>query len=98
MGPVTWTVEDCAIILQALAGYDENDPASASRRIPDYRAALSGDIKGLRIGVLLHLHEVDVPIPAVSRAALEKAYGVLRPLGALLEAPPCPPAHDYYDV
>ena len=98
VGPLTWTVEDCAIVLQTLAGYDENDPASASRPIPDYRAALSGNIKDLRIGVLRHLHEVDVPVPAVSRAALEEAYGVLRSLGAMLEDAAIRPAQDYYDV
>src|SRR5271156_2797307 len=38
-GPMTWTVEDCAIMLQAIAGHDPNDPASARRPIPDYRAA-----------------------------------------------------------
>jgi aspartyl-tRNA(Asn)/glutamyl-tRNA(Gln) amidotransferase subunit A len=97
-GPLTWTVEDCAIVLQALAGYDANDPASATRPIPDYRAALTGDIRGLRIGVLRHLHEVDVPLSAVCKAALEDAYGVLRSLGAVLEDASIRPAQDYYDV
>jgi aspartyl-tRNA(Asn)/glutamyl-tRNA(Gln) amidotransferase subunit A len=97
-GPLTWTVEDCAIVLEALAGYDENDPASASVAVPDYRAALTGDIRGLRIGVLRHLHEVDVPLPAVCKAALEDAYGVLRSLGAVLEDAAIRPAQDYYDV
>jgi aspartyl-tRNA(Asn)/glutamyl-tRNA(Gln) amidotransferase subunit A len=97
-GPLTWMVEDCAIVLQALVGYDANDPASASVPIPDYRAALTGDIKGLRIGVLRHLHEVDVPLPAVSRGALEEACGVLQSLGAVLEDAVIRPAQDYYDV
>jgi aspartyl-tRNA(Asn)/glutamyl-tRNA(Gln) amidotransferase subunit A len=51
-GPMTWTVEDCAIMLQAIAGHDPKDPASATRPVPDYRTALTGDIKGLRIGVV----------------------------------------------
>ena len=97
-GPLTWTVEDCAIVLQAIAGHDEMDPASASRPVPDYRAALTGDIRGLRIGVLRHLHETDVPLPPVCRAALEQAYGVLRSLGAVLEDAAIRPAQDYYDV
>ena len=58
-GPMTWTVEDCAIMLQAIAGHDPKDPASADRPVPDYRAALTGSIKGLRIGVLRHLFEED---------------------------------------
>jgi aspartyl-tRNA(Asn)/glutamyl-tRNA(Gln) amidotransferase subunit A len=97
-GPLTWTVEDCAIILQALAGHDEMDPASASRPVPDYRAALTGDIRGLRIGVLRHLHETDVPLPPVCGAALEQAYSVLQSLGAVLEDTAIRPARDYYDV
>jgi aspartyl-tRNA(Asn)/glutamyl-tRNA(Gln) amidotransferase subunit A len=97
-GPLTWTVEDCAIVLQALAGHDEKDPASASRPVPHYRPALTGDIKGLRFGVLRHLHETDVPVPPVSRAALDQACGVLQSLGAVLEDAAMRPAQDYYDV
>ena len=51
-GPMTWSVEDCAIILQTIARHDPKDPASADRPVPDYRAALTGGIKGLRIGML----------------------------------------------
>ena len=40
-GPLTRTVEDCALMLQALAAYDPLDPASADVPVPDYRAALS---------------------------------------------------------
>src|SRR5437588_8269513 len=50
-GPMAWTAEDCAIMLQAMAGPDPADPGSANRPIPDYRAALHGDVKGLRIGL-----------------------------------------------
>jgi aspartyl-tRNA(Asn)/glutamyl-tRNA(Gln) amidotransferase subunit A len=97
-GPLTWTVADCAIVLQALAGHDAKDPASASRPVPDYRAALTGDIRGLRIGVLRHLHETDIPLPPVCRVALEDAYGVLRSLGAVLEDAAIRPAQNYTDV
>src|SRR6201993_5339561 len=51
-GPMTWTVEDWGILLQAIAGHDPKDPASAGRPVPDYRAELSAGVKGLRIGVL----------------------------------------------
>src|ERR1700730_8646135 len=97
-GPLTWTVEDCAIVLQALAGHDGKDPASVSSPVPDYRSALTGDIKGLRIGVLRHLHETDVPVPPVCRRALVEACGVLQSLGAVLEDAAIRPAQDYYDV
>ena len=97
-GPMTWTVEDCAIVLQAIAGHDPNDPASAARPLPDYRAALTGDIKGLRIGVVRHLHEDDCPVTPEVSAALAEAFAVLRSLGATLGEVRLRPAQDYYDV
>jgi aspartyl-tRNA(Asn)/glutamyl-tRNA(Gln) amidotransferase subunit A len=97
-GPMTWTVEDCAILLQAIAGHDPNDPASAARPVPDYRAALTGDIKGLRIGVVRHLHEDDCAVTPEVGGALERALAVLRSLGASLGEVRLRPALDYYDV
>jgi aspartyl-tRNA(Asn)/glutamyl-tRNA(Gln) amidotransferase subunit A len=97
-GPMTWTVEDCAILLQAIAGYDPKDPASANRPIPDYRGALTGDIRGLRIGILRHLYEDDITVAPEVRAALEEAYAVFRSLGATLEDVRIRPAADYYAV
>ena len=97
-GPMTWTVEDCAIMLQAIAGHDPNDPASATRPAPDYRAALTGDIKGLRIGIVRHLHEDDCPVTAEVAAALDEAFAVFRSLGAALGEVRLRPAQDYYDV
>ena len=97
-GPMTWTVEDCAIVLQAIAGHDPNDPASATPTVPDYRAALTGDIKGLRIGVVRHLHEDDCAVTQEVSAALEEAFAVVRSLGATLGEVRLRPAQDYYDV
>jgi len=97
-GPMTWTVEDCAILLQAIAGHDLKDPASAARPVPDYRAELSAGVKGLRIGVLRHLYEADVPVAASVKAALEQAYDVLRGLGAVIEDARIRPASDYHAV
>jgi aspartyl-tRNA(Asn)/glutamyl-tRNA(Gln) amidotransferase subunit A len=97
-GPMTWTVEDCALALQVLAGHDPLDPASADRPVPDYRRALTGDIRGLRIGILRHFYEEDsVAAPAV-RAALEDAYAVLRSLGAVLKDVRIRPAEEYAGV
>jgi aspartyl-tRNA(Asn)/glutamyl-tRNA(Gln) amidotransferase subunit A len=97
-GPMTWSIEDCAIMLQAIAGHDPKDPASADRPVPDYRAALTGSIKGLRIGVLRHLFEQDAPIPAAAKAALEAALDVLRGLGATIEDTRIRHAQVYHDV
>lgn len=97
-GPLTWSVEDCAIMMQTLAGHDVRDPASADRPVPDYRANLAKGIKGLRIGVLRHFYEEDVPVAAATKQALEAAYDVLKSLGAILEDVRIRPAQDYYDV
>ncbi len=97
-GPMAWTVEDVALMLQALAGHDPMDPASLDRPVPDYAAALTGDIRGLRIGVLRHQWEREVPVPPAVRAAMETALEVLRGLGAVLEDVRIRPAQEYYDV
>ena len=97
-GPMTWTAEDCAIMLQAIAGHDAKDPASAGRPVPDYRAALTGSIKGLRIGVLRAMFEHEVATPDVAKAALQAAFDVLRNLGATLEDVRIRPVQDYCDV
>jgi len=51
VGPITKTVEDNALVLQAIAGHDTNDGTSAPQALPNYEAALTGDVKGLKIGV-----------------------------------------------
>ncbi|HZK89476.1 MAG TPA: Asp-tRNA(Asn)/Glu-tRNA(Gln) amidotransferase subunit GatA [Stellaceae bacterium] len=50
-GPMTRTVRDAAIMLGAMAGHDPRDSTSAPLPVPDYEKALSGDIRGLRIGI-----------------------------------------------
>jgi aspartyl-tRNA(Asn)/glutamyl-tRNA(Gln) amidotransferase subunit A len=50
-GPMARTVEDCAIMLQAMAGFDAKDSTSAERAVPDFRAAAAKNVKGMRIGI-----------------------------------------------
>ena len=50
-GPMARSVEDCAILLQAMAGFDAKDSTSAERVVPDLRAAVARGVKGLRIGI-----------------------------------------------
>ena len=52
IGPLGRTVEDCAIVLQAIAGHDPQDRMSRQEALPDYRSSLTGDVSGLRIGIL----------------------------------------------
>src|SRR6185312_13443243 len=53
-GPMTWTVEDCALLLDAVAGHDPADPGSARRPYRSVRDGLEGGIAGVRIGVVRH--------------------------------------------
>ena len=80
-GPMAWTAEDCAIMLQAMAGHDPTDPASANRPVPDYRAALSDEVRGLRIGLISHFYETDNPANEATRQGIAAAARVLEDLG-----------------
>jgi aspartyl-tRNA(Asn)/glutamyl-tRNA(Gln) amidotransferase subunit A len=82
VGPLTRTVEDNAIMLQAIAGHDPADPASARRTLADFTAELNGGIKGLRIGVIAHFYEEDMIAAPEQSAAIAAAIDVLRRLGA----------------
>ena len=82
IGPMAWTAEDCAIMLQVLAGHDSADPASASQPVPDYHAALTGHLKGVRVGVVRHFHETDYPVELAVQAGIDNALNVFRSLGA----------------
>ncbi len=50
-GPMARTVEDCALMLNAMAGYDAKDSTSANRAVPDFTKALTGDVRGLKVGI-----------------------------------------------
>ncbi len=81
-GPLARTVEDCAIALQAIAGFDPLDPDSADRPVPDFSAGLGEGIKGVRIGLVRHFYETDRRADAQEIAAMDAAVDLLRRLGA----------------
>jgi aspartyl-tRNA(Asn)/glutamyl-tRNA(Gln) amidotransferase subunit A len=97
-GPLARTVQDCALALQVLAGYDPRDAGSLRRPIPRFDAELGRDLRGLRIGVLRHHWEEDIPASDDVRRAMEAALDVLRALGAELEDCRVRPLAHYYDV
>jgi aspartyl-tRNA(Asn)/glutamyl-tRNA(Gln) amidotransferase subunit A len=97
-GPLARTVEDCALALQALAGYDAKDAGSLRRPIPRYHEALGHDLRGLRIGVLRHHWEEDIPASEDVKKAMNAALDVLRRLGAELEECRVRPLASYFDV
>jgi aspartyl-tRNA(Asn)/glutamyl-tRNA(Gln) amidotransferase subunit A len=51
IGPITKDVEDCAILLNGISGYDPNDSTSVNIEVPDYRKSLIKDVKGIRVGI-----------------------------------------------
>ena len=79
-GPMARTAEDCAYLLQAMAGHDAADPASSTRPVDDYVGALEGNVRGLRIGVPRNYFFEDADADVVR--AFEDALGELRKLGA----------------
>ena len=94
-GPMAWTAQDCALLLQSMAGHDPADPASANRPVPDFSADLGGDLKGLRIGVIRHFHEVDAPASEPTVQALDAGVEVLARLGAEIRDVTVSPLQDY---
>ncbi len=83
IGPLTRTVEDAAYVLQAIAGHDAMDSTSANVNIPDYAAALTGDIKGVRIGVPKEY--LGEGVDGEVKARIEEALRILEGLGAHVE-------------
>ncbi len=95
IGPMAWTAEDCALMLQALAGHDPRDPASARRPIPDYTALLGSGVKGIRIGVIHHFHEVDHKVSDGTRRGIDAAIATFRELGAEIREVQLSPLQDW---
>jgi aspartyl-tRNA(Asn)/glutamyl-tRNA(Gln) amidotransferase subunit A len=90
-GPMARTVEDCAGLLQALAGHDPADPASSREPVGDYLGGLGQGIEGLRVGVP-RAYFWDGVGPEVG-AAFEAALGVLGKLGAVVREVEIPSIH-----
>jgi aspartyl-tRNA(Asn)/glutamyl-tRNA(Gln) amidotransferase subunit A len=83
VGPMTRSAADAALLLGPMAGYDPRDSTTSVLPVPDYRAALTGEIRGLRVG-LLRAFFLESADPVV-REAVEQAAKVLEGLGARIE-------------
>ena len=84
IGPLGRTVEDCAITLAAIAGHDPKDKVSSHEPVPDYQAALTGGIKGLRVGILKELVYTDLVEEEVRQSVLAAA-ATMKEMGAQVE-------------
>lgn len=81
VGPMARSAEDCARLLQVMAGPDRDDPASAEAPVPDFLEALTGDLEGLRIGVVREPLRRDSCASAIV-TTFESALSVLSGAGA----------------
>ena len=97
VGPMSRTVEDAAITLGAIAGYDPKDPYTWNTSVPDYRSALDGKVAGLRVGLIIEQIDTDFAEPEV-REAVVLAAGVLGELGASVEEVSIPLARHMMDI
>ncbi|MBS4197282.1 Asp-tRNA(Asn)/Glu-tRNA(Gln) amidotransferase subunit GatA [Lederbergia citri] len=93
-GPITRTVEDNAIVLQAIAGLDANDSTTVNKEVPNYAADLTGDVKGLKIAVPKEY--LGEGVSEASRESVLAALKVLEGLGATWEEVSLP--HSQYGV
>ena len=85
-GPMTWTVEDTAYMMQAIAGHDPRDPTSSRAPVPDYSLSLREDIRGVRLGLPRHyFFDPDPSVDPEVVATVEKAVSVMEDLGAHVE-------------
>jgi len=97
-GPMAWTAEDCAILLDAIAGHDPSDPASVPGPTVAYAAAIAPPLKGLRVGVLRHFYERDAPAAPEMLHAMVNAAKLLRGLGCKVDDATLPPVQEYNAV
>ena len=88
IGPFGRTVEDAAILLQAIAGYDAQDSTSLKVEIPDYTQALKPDLKGLKVGVIIETFGEGLDEIVAER--VREAIAQLKTLGATIQEISCP--------
>jgi aspartyl-tRNA(Asn)/glutamyl-tRNA(Gln) amidotransferase subunit A len=82
VGPLTRTVEDSALVLAAIAGFDAKDPASVNRPVPDYTADLKKGVSGLKIGLIRHFYKEDLIADAEVAEGIEHTARLLESMGA----------------
>lgn len=84
VGPMTRTVEDCALMLQAIAGHDPLDSTTSVLPVPDYIDGMGDGIRGLRIGLPKDMFDYE-GLDSEVRDSVMRAIGVMEELGATAE-------------
>ncbi len=85
VGPMTRTVYDAAVLLQAIAGHDPGDPSTRDARVGDYTAQLEAGVRGLKLGLLRRFYVDSPALNADVKAAARAAFDELVGQGATLE-------------
>ena len=98
VGPMTRTVADNALLLDALAGHDPLDPGSAATKVRNFGATLDRGVRGLRVGFIRHFHETDMPAHPDVTAALEDVERVLQVEGAKVETVKLPSLAEFAGI
>jgi aspartyl-tRNA(Asn)/glutamyl-tRNA(Gln) amidotransferase subunit A len=97
-GPMCWTSEDCALMMNVLAAHDPQDAASANIPVPDFTAGLGEPLTGLRVGVVRHFFEKDLLTDPEMIAMLETSLVALRAMGCVVSDVTLAPFQSYNDV
>jgi aspartyl-tRNA(Asn)/glutamyl-tRNA(Gln) amidotransferase subunit A len=97
-GPMAWTVEDCALMLQAMAGHDPRDPASLDLPAADYVGALAGAVSGLRIGVVRHWYEDELDAAPSVVAAMDDSIALFKRMGCIVTDVVLPSLREFTDA
>jgi aspartyl-tRNA(Asn)/glutamyl-tRNA(Gln) amidotransferase subunit A len=95
-GPLAWTMEDCALMLDVLAGHDPNDQGSAKAPKVDYGAACHRPVKGMRIALARGWYEGPTSVTPEMKTAIDEAVRVLKDLGATVDEVVFPDIRDYH--
>jgi aspartyl-tRNA(Asn)/glutamyl-tRNA(Gln) amidotransferase subunit A len=98
VGPMTRTVADCALLLDAIAGHDPADPGSAATNARSFGCMLDRGVRDLRVGFVRHFHEQDKPAHPEVIAAVEDAARILQSEGAEVRTVTLPSLNEFAAV
>jgi aspartyl-tRNA(Asn)/glutamyl-tRNA(Gln) amidotransferase subunit A len=98
VGPLTRTVADNALMLDAMAGHDPEDPGSAATQARHFGRMLGRGVRDLRVGFVRHFHETDMPAHPEVTAALEDVARVLQVEGAAVRPVSLPNLNEFSGI
>jgi len=100
IGPLTQDVTDCALVMNAIAGYDHRDSTSVPQPVPDYTRCLSAELKGLKIGIPREyfVAGIQADVEAAIRTAIDKLAGLGAAVDGDVSLPPTPYALAVYYI